>query len=103
MELMGQAASKGVTRVLLQGGLNPNLPLEYYTDLVRETRRQFPQIHPHFYSAPEIMKMVEVSGLSVREVLLELQKAGLETMPGRRLRDTLKQGEVQVKPALPQG
>ena len=82
MELMGEATSRGVTTVLLQGGLNPNLPLDYYIDLVRETRRQFPQIHPHFFSAPEIMKMVEVSGLSVREVLLELQKAGLNTIPG---------------------
>ena len=82
MELMGEAASKGVTTVLLQGGLNPNLPLEYYVDLVRETRQRFPQIHPHFFSAPEIMKIVQVSGLSVREVLLELQKAGLKSIPG---------------------
>ena len=82
MEQMAQAASKGVTTVLLQGGLNPNLPLDYYTELVKETRRQFPQIHPHFFSAPEIMKMVQVSGLPVSEVLLELQKAGLNTIPG---------------------
>ena len=82
MEMMGEAASKGVTTVLLQGGLNPDLPLEYYLDLVRETCRQFPQIHPHFFSAPEIMKMVQVSGLSMREVLLELKKAGLKTIPG---------------------
>ena len=82
MEMIGEAASKGVSRVLLQGGLNPKLPLEYYVDLVRETRRQHPGVHPHFFSAPEIMKMVEVSGLSVAEVLLELQKAGLKTIPG---------------------
>ena len=82
MDMMGEAAPKGVTTVLLQGGLNPNLPLEYYTDLVREARRRYPQIHPHFYSAPEIMKMVQVSGLSIREVLVELQKAGLKTIPG---------------------
>ena len=82
MELLGEAASKGVTRVLLQGGLNPKLPLEYYVDLVRETRRQYPHIHPHYFSAPEVMKMAEVSGLSVREVLVELQNAGLQTIPG---------------------
>ena len=62
MEQMGDAASKGVTTVLLQGGLNPELPLEYYTALVREACRRFPQVHPHFFSAPEIMKMVQVSG-----------------------------------------
>ena len=82
MELMGESASKGVTTVLLQGGLNPKLPLEYYTELVRETRLRYPQIHPHFFSAPEIMKMVQVSGLSIREVLVELQEAGLKTIPG---------------------
>ena len=82
MEFMGEAASKGVTTVLLQGGLNPDLPLEYYTDLVRESRRQYPQIHPHFFSAPEIMKMVQVSGRSIADVLLELQNAGLKTIPG---------------------
>jgi cyclic dehypoxanthinyl futalosine synthase len=94
MEMMGEAASKGVTTVLLQGGLNPNLPLDYYVDLVREANRQFPQIHSHFFSAPEIMKMVEVSGLSVREVLLELRKAGLKTIPGggsEVLSNTVKQ------------
>ena len=55
MEMIGGAASQGVSRVLLQGGLNPALSMEYYTDLVRETRRRFPDIHPHFFSAPEIM------------------------------------------------
>ena len=82
MGYMGQAESKGVTTVLLQGGLNPKLPLGYYVDLVQETRRRFPQIHPHFFSAPEIMKMVQVSGLPVREVLGELHRAGLRTIPG---------------------
>lgn len=82
MDMMGQALAKGVTTVLMQGGLNPKLPLEYYTDLVRETNRRFPEIHAHFYSAPEIMKMAQVSELSIRDVLIELQKAGLKTIPG---------------------
>ena len=82
MEMLGQAQAKGVTTVLMQGGLNPKLPMEYYTDLVREARRQYPGVHPHFFSAPEIMKMSQVSGLSVRDVLSELQKAGLESIPG---------------------
>ena len=82
MGLLGEAASKGVTTVLLQGGLNPSLPLDYYTTLVRECRRQYPQIHPHFFSAPEIMKMSQMSEMSVREVLVELKEAGLTTIPG---------------------
>ena len=82
MTMLGQAASKGVTTVLMQGGLNPKLPLDYYTELVRETRQRYPQIHPHFFSAPEIMKMSQVSEMPVREVLSELRKAGLNTIPG---------------------
>ncbi len=82
MQMIGEATSRGVSRVLLQGGLNPKLPLDYYLDLVRETRRRFPQVHPHFFSAPEIMKISQVSGLSVRDVLIELHKAGLRTIPG---------------------
>ena len=82
MAMIGAAASKGVTTVLMQGGLNPSLPLSYYTELVRESIQRYPQVHPHFFSAPEIMKMTQVSGLSIREVLAELKQAGLQTIPG---------------------
>ena len=82
MEMLGRAVEQGVTTVLMQGGLNPALPMDYYADLVRESRRRYPQLHPHFFSSPEIMKMSQVSGLSVREVLARLQQAGLRTIPG---------------------
>jgi cyclic dehypoxanthinyl futalosine synthase len=58
------------------------LPFDYYLDLVRETRRRFPDIHPHFFSAPEIKKMEQVSGLSLPNVMKALYKAGLRTIPG---------------------
>ena len=82
MDLIGQSAEKGVTTVLMQGGLNPSLPLDYYTELVSECRKRYPQVHPHFFSAPEMVKMSQVSGLSLREVLSALKEAGLETIPG---------------------
>lgn len=82
VEKIGRAAAAGVTTVLLQGGLHPELPLEYYEELVRLTCRRYPQVIPHFFSAPEILKMSEVSGVSVREVLARLQAAGLRTLPG---------------------
>jgi cyclic dehypoxanthinyl futalosine synthase len=72
----------GVTTVLIQGGLNPELPFSYYTDFVAAIRREVPEVHPHLYSAPEIWKMVEVSGQDIRWVLTELKKAGLDTLPG---------------------
>jgi cyclic dehypoxanthinyl futalosine synthase len=76
------AAVRGATTVLLQGGHNPALPLDYYLTLVRETRRRFPQVTPHFFTASEIRTMAEVSGLSVREVLARLRHAGQATLPG---------------------
>jgi cyclic dehypoxanthinyl futalosine synthase len=82
VEKIGRAAAEGVTTVLLQGGLHPELPLEYYEELVRLTCQRYPQVLPHFFSAPEVLKMSEVSGLGVREVLARLRAAGLRTLPG---------------------
>lgn len=72
----------GVTTLLIQGGLNPDIPFEFYTDFVSAVRKEFPQVTPHFYSAPEIWKMVEVTGKDIRWVLEQLFAAGLETLPG---------------------
>jgi cyclic dehypoxanthinyl futalosine synthase len=76
------AATQGATTVLLQGGHNPALPLEYYVTLVRETRRRFPQVTPHFFTASEIQMMAEVSGSTIAEVLARLRAAGQSTLPG---------------------
>jgi len=82
MEKVAAAAEQGATTVLLQGGHNPELPLEYYLDLVRETRRRFPGITPHFYSASEVAQMAQASGLSTRAVLERLRSAGQVSLPG---------------------
>ncbi len=82
IEKFKQAAQKGVSTILLQGGVNPSLPFEYYLELVRRTRAEVPEVHPHFFSTSEIKGMAEVSGLSVREVLQQLKQAGLNTIPG---------------------
>jgi cyclic dehypoxanthinyl futalosine synthase len=76
------AASRGVTTILLQGGVDPSLPFEYYLNLVRRTVADVPGVYPHFFSTSEILGMSEVSGLSVREVLKQLWDAGLRTIPG---------------------
>ncbi|MBI1964037.1 MAG: dehypoxanthine futalosine cyclase, partial [Candidatus Rokubacteria bacterium] len=76
------AAEKGATTVLLQGGHNPDLPLDYYVSLVRETRRRFPQVMPHFFTASEIQTVAGISGLTVRDVLDRLWEAGQRTLPG---------------------
>ncbi len=82
MNKIARAADKGVTTVLMQGGLNSDLPLDYYTQMVSETVRRFPSVTPHYWSAPEIMKMCEVSGRPISGVLQALWDAGQRTMPG---------------------
>ena len=64
------AAAKGVTTVLLQGGVNPALPFEYYLDMVRRTIAEVPGIYPHFYSTSEIIGMSHVANLPIRDVLV---------------------------------
>jgi len=76
------AASKGATTILLQGGHNPDIPFEYYLTLVRETRRNFPQITPHFFSASEIYAMSQYTSKTTYQVLEALNEAGQYTLPG---------------------
>ncbi len=82
MEKIAHAAKLGATTVLLQGGLNPELPLDYYTALIRETRKRFPQVTPHFFTASEVLMMCEVSKKSIAEVLAALKDAGQVSLPG---------------------
>ncbi|HXG01303.1 MAG TPA: cyclic dehypoxanthinyl futalosine synthase [Bacteroidota bacterium] len=77
-----ESAAKGVTTILLQGGVNPALPLDYYLELVERTVKEIPDVTPHFFSTSEIIGMAEVSGLTVREVLQKLWDAGQRTIPG---------------------
>lgn len=73
---------RNVTTVLLQGGLHPDLPLEYYVNLVKRSLAEFPDINPHFFSAPEIKNIADVNGLTIREVLQHLWNAGQRSLPG---------------------
>jgi dehypoxanthine futalosine cyclase len=82
MAKVDAAARQGATTVLLQGGHNPALPLDYYLSLVRETVRRFPRVTPHYFTASEICTIAEVSGKTVPEILALLKEAGQSTLPG---------------------
>ncbi len=71
----------GGTQILLQGGLHPDLPLEYYEDLLRYIKAHH-RIACHAFSPPEIVHFSRLSGLSVEEVLRRLRAAGLDSIPG---------------------
>ncbi len=70
----------GGTQILLQGGLHPGLPLEFYEDMLRFMKAT--GIHIHGFSPPEICHFSQLSGLSTQTVLERLRAAGLDSMPG---------------------
>ncbi|MEJ8545084.1 cyclic dehypoxanthinyl futalosine synthase [Brevibacillus borstelensis] len=72
----------GGDEILMQGGVNPDLPFQYYLDLLRKIKQRFPQIIMHSFSPAEIQKMKELSGLPLEEVLRQLHEAGLDSLPG---------------------
>jgi len=72
----------GGTGILLQGGLNPDLKLEYYENLLRSLKQKYPRVHLHCFSAPEIICIAEISALSIRDTIARLRDAGLESIPG---------------------
>jgi len=69
-------------RILMQGGVNPDLPFEWYENLIRELRIQHPSIALDCFSPIEIEGIAEVSQLSTQEVLVRLQEAGMHGLPG---------------------
>ena len=71
----------GGTEILMQGGLNPNLKIDYYEDLFASIKARFP-IHLHALSAAEILYITKISGLSLKETLNRLKAAGLDSIPG---------------------
>ncbi len=72
----------GGTGVLMQGGLHPDLKIDYYEKLLSSIRQRYPQVHLHCFSAPEIICIAEVSGLSIRDTIMRLADAGLQSIPG---------------------
>lgn len=77
-----EAHVQGATEVCMQGGIDPELPVTGYADLVRAVKKRVPSMHVHAFSPMEIANGVTKSGLSVREWLISLREAGLGTIPG---------------------
>ncbi len=77
-----ELVDRGGTQVLMQGGLHPELPLEWFEELFREMKRSFPGVQNHSLSPAEIVHLARLSGLPVQEVLERLHGAGLDSIPG---------------------
>lgn len=72
----------GGTQVLIQGGVNPELPLEYYLDLIRAVRQKFPMVHVHSFSVVEFDMISKKFRLPLAEVFKRFKEAGLNSLPG---------------------
>jgi FO synthase len=77
-----EAHIAGATEVCMQGGIDPELPVTGYGDLVRVVKASVPSMHVHAFSPMEIANGATKSGLSIRDWLTSLREAGLDTIPG---------------------
>ncbi len=80
-EKIAETVALGGTQILLQGGMHPDLELDFYTGMLRFIHENF-DIHIHGFSPPEIDFLARKSGLSVEETLQALIDAGLDSIPG---------------------
>ena len=94
----------GGTQILFQGGVHPNLKIDFYEKLVEHIHQKFPQITIHGFSAPEIDFIAKVSKISIKEVLTRLKEKGLASIPGAgaeilsdRVRDIIAPKKIDVK------
>ena len=81
-EKIRETVELGGTGVLMQGGLHPDLKLEWYEGLMRGIKQRFPQVWLHCFSASEILHFAEISGLSLEDTIRRLRDAGLDSIPG---------------------
>ena len=79
---IAETVELGGTGVLMQGGLHPDLKIEWHEKLLSGIKQRFPQVHLHCYSASEILALCEYSNLSIRDTIARLRDAGLDSIPG---------------------
>ena len=94
----------GGTQILFQGGIHPNLKIDFYENLVEHIYKKFPNITIHGFSAPEIDFIAKVSKITIEEVLIRLKKKGLFSIPGAgaeilsdRVRDIIAPKKIDVE------
>jgi cyclic dehypoxanthinyl futalosine synthase len=81
-EKIRELVNIGGTQILMQGGMNDRLPIEWYEDLLRYIRSNFPTVHIHAFSPPEFVEFERFFGMDVREIIRRFKAAGLATIPG---------------------
>jgi len=77
-----QGVREGATEFHIVGGLHPDLPFSYFLDLLRGLKQRCPQVHLKAFTMVEVGYFARIAKLSVRETLLALKEAGVDSLPG---------------------
>ena len=89
----------GGNQILMQGGLNPRLSFDWHCNLLSDIKRDFPGLHIHAYSPPEIIFFAEQTGKSIEYVTKTLCDAGLNSIPGGGAEILVDKVRKKVSPA----
>jgi cyclic dehypoxanthinyl futalosine synthase len=81
LDKIEEAVALGATQILMQGGLHPELTIDWFEDTFRAIQRRF-DVALHSLSAPEVVHLARLSGLTITETLRRLHEAGLDSLPG---------------------
>lgn len=81
LEKVDEAVKMGATQILIQGGLNPDIPIDYYENMLKEVKKRF-NVQMHAFSPPEIVQISKLYGASIKETISRLHMAGLDSIPG---------------------
>jgi cyclic dehypoxanthinyl futalosine synthase len=76
------AAEQGATQIMIQGGVNPELKLEWFEALFHRVRSEYPAVDIHSLSVSEVIGLASVESMPTRDVLLRLREAGMKSLPG---------------------
>lgn len=97
MDKIREAVELGATQILMQGGLHPDLEIEYFESLFCDIKQRF-AIQLHSLSAPEIAHIADISDLRIRETLERLHDAGLDSLPGGGAEILVDKVRMRVSP-----
>ncbi|TGM86829.1 cyclic dehypoxanthinyl futalosine synthase [Leptospira licerasiae] len=82
LEKMDYAVSEGADQMFLQGGVYPDLPFDYYLDVISTVKSKYPEMHIRAFSPVEIINLEKITGKPLFEVLQILKSVGLDSVPG---------------------
>ena len=104
LQKIKETVELGGDQILLQGGLHPKFKLDWYEEMLRDIKSNFPDLNVHGFSPPEIFHFTKVNKLSLEEVLSRLKAAGLGSLPGGgaeilvdRVRNEITRGKVMTE------